>query len=56
VYDTATGKAVCTFGYEKLQSVQAVALSSDGEVRFSLSSEGNLRIEKVATGAPLKKH
>jgi WD40 repeat protein len=53
VFDTASGKLLRAFERERMDGANALALSPDGELLFSLGREGKLRVEEVATGAEL---
>jgi RNA polymerase sigma factor (sigma-70 family) len=53
VYDTASGKVLRSFDRESRDGASALALSPGGDLLFSLSYTGKLRVEEVATGVEL---
>jgi RNA polymerase sigma factor (sigma-70 family) len=53
VFDLATGKDARTVERPPLEGVNALTLSPDGKLLFTLDRNGKLRIEEVATGTEL---
>jgi WD40 repeat protein len=53
VFDLAGGNDLRTFEREPREGVNAVAITPDGKLVFTLDSNGKLRVEEVATGAEL---
>ncbi len=53
VFDLATGKAIRTFERLPREGVNALTLSPDGKMLFTLDRNGKLRVEEVETGAEL---
>src|SRR5262245_54350706 len=53
VFDTASGKVLRSFEREGRDGASALALSPGGDLLFSLSHTGKLRVEEVATGVEL---
>jgi WD40 repeat protein len=53
VFGTASGKVLRTFECEARDGANALALSPDGDLLFSLGHEGKLRVQEVATGVEL---
>jgi WD40 repeat protein len=53
VFDLGSGKALRTFEREPREGVNAVAMTPDGKLVFTLDRDGKLRVEEVATGAEL---
>lgn len=51
VYDVAAGRVLRSFERDSRNEVRSLALSPKGDLLFSISSSGKLRIEEVATGA-----
>jgi RNA polymerase sigma factor (sigma-70 family) len=53
VFDIASGKELRTVSRPPLEGVNALALTPDGTLLFTLDRNGKVRVEEVATGAEL---
>jgi RNA polymerase sigma factor (sigma-70 family) len=53
VYELPSGKVLRTFERDPLEGANAIALTADGKLLFTLDRNGKMRIEEVATGAEL---
>jgi WD40 repeat protein len=53
VFDLAVGKPIRTLERAAREGVNALAMTPDGKLLFTLDRNGKLRIEEVATGAEL---
>jgi WD40 repeat protein len=56
IFDVVTGKELRVFEREPVDSVQDIALTSDGKFLISIGRKGALRIEEIATGTEFLRH